>query len=40
MNIKPGVIEVNESMYTVEDGQRAVWLHGTAKDATVRSITI
>ena len=35
MNIKPGVIEINDSMYTVEDGQRAVWLHGTAKDATV-----
>ncbi|EPD49654.1 hypothetical protein HMPREF1210_03101 [Paenisporosarcina sp. HGH0030] len=35
MNIKPGVIEVNDSMYTVEDGQKAVWLHGTAKDATV-----
>ncbi|MFJ7936301.1 S8 family serine peptidase [Sporosarcina sp. NPDC096371] len=35
MNIKPGVIEVNDSMFTEEDGQRAVWLHGTAKDATV-----
>lgn len=32
---KPGVIEVNDSMFTVEDGQKAVWLHGTAKDATV-----
>ncbi|RRN69546.1 peptidase S8 [Peribacillus simplex] len=35
MNIKPGVIEINESMYSVEDGQKAVWLHGTVKDATV-----
>ncbi|PUB11390.1 S8 family serine peptidase [Paenisporosarcina sp. OV554] len=35
MNIKPGVIEINDSMYTVEDGKKAVWLHGTAKDATV-----
>ncbi|QWH19767.1 peptidase S8 [Bacillus mycoides] len=35
MNKKPGVIEVNDSMFTVEDGQKAVWLHGTAKDATV-----
>lgn len=32
---KPGVIEVNDSMFTVEDGQKAVWLHGTAKDVTV-----
>lgn len=32
---KPGVIEVNDSMFTVEDGQKAVWLHGTAKDTTV-----
>ncbi|WP_242212384.1 S8 family serine peptidase [Bacillus cereus group sp. BfR-BA-01383] len=35
MDKKPGVIEVNDSMFTVEDGQKAVWLHGTAKDATV-----
>ncbi|MFC9600495.1 S8 family serine peptidase [Peribacillus butanolivorans] len=35
MDIKSGVIEINDSMYTVEDGQKAVWLHGTAKDATV-----
>ena len=35
MDIKSGVIEVNDSMYTVEDGQKAVWLHGTAKDTTV-----
>ncbi|UOE56721.1 S8 family serine peptidase [Bacillus sp. CMF12] len=32
---KPGVIEINDSMFTEEDGQKAVWLHGTAKDATV-----
>ncbi|MFJ7936294.1 S8 family serine peptidase [Sporosarcina sp. NPDC096371] len=35
MDIKPGVIEINDSMFTVEDGQKAVWLHGTAKDTTV-----
>jgi subtilisin family serine protease len=35
MDIKSGVIEINNSMYTVEDGQKAVWLHGTAKDETV-----
>ncbi len=35
MDKKPGVIEVNDSMFTVEDGQKAVWIHGTAKDATV-----
>lgn len=35
MDIKSGVIEINDSMFTVEDGQKAVWLHGTAKDATV-----
>ncbi|QNU06707.1 S8 family serine peptidase [Peribacillus butanolivorans] len=35
MDIKSGVIEVNDSMYTVEDGQKALWLHGTAKDETV-----
>ncbi|PGT17984.1 S8 family serine peptidase [Bacillus cereus] len=35
MDKKPDVIEVNDSMFTVEDGQKAVWLHGTAKDSTV-----
>ncbi|PFN09770.1 S8 family serine peptidase [Bacillus cereus] len=35
MDKKPGVIEINDSMFTVEDGQKAVWLHGTAKDSTV-----
>ncbi|PGZ61212.1 peptidase S8 [Bacillus cereus] len=35
MDKKPGVIEINDSMFTEEDGQRAVWLHGTAKDSTV-----
>ncbi|EEK71115.1 Peptidase Vpr; Serine peptidase; MEROPS family S08A [Bacillus mycoides] len=35
MDKKPGVIEVNDSMFTEEDGQKAVWVHGTAKDATV-----
>ncbi|MGW6147797.1 S8 family serine peptidase [Bacillus mycoides] len=35
MDKKPGVIEVNDAMFTEEDGQKAVWVHGTAKDATV-----
>ncbi|QWI51680.1 S8 family serine peptidase [Bacillus mycoides] len=35
MDKKPGVIEINDSMFTEEDGQKAVWLHGTAKDSTV-----
>lgn len=35
MDIKSGVIEINDSMFTVEDGQKAVWLHGKAKDETV-----
>lgn len=35
MDIKSGVIEINDSMFTVEDGQKAVWMHGTAKDETV-----
>lgn len=35
MDKKPGVIEVNDSMFTEEDGQKAVWVHGTAKEATV-----
>ncbi|MGG0455261.1 S8 family serine peptidase [Bacillus mycoides] len=35
MDKKPGVIEVNDSMFTEEDGQKAVWVRGTAKDATV-----
>ena len=30
-----GVIEVNDSMFTEEDGQNAVWVHGTVNDATV-----
>ncbi|OFD54286.1 peptidase S8 [Bacillus mycoides] len=35
MDKKPGVIEVNDSMFTEEDGKKAVWLHGIAKDETV-----
>ncbi|MDR4982615.1 S8 family serine peptidase [Bacillus cereus] len=35
MDKKPGIIEINDSMFTVEDGQKAVWLHGTAKDSTI-----
>lgn len=32
---KNGVIEVNDSMFTVEDGVNAFWIHGTVKDDTV-----
>ncbi|MFJ7936292.1 S8 family serine peptidase [Sporosarcina sp. NPDC096371] len=35
MNIKSHVIEIDDSMFTVEDGQKAVWMHGTTKDTTV-----
>ncbi|MGG0186666.1 S8 family serine peptidase, partial [Bacillus rhizoplanae] len=35
MDKKAGVIEINDSMFTEEDGQKAVWLHGTVKDSTV-----
>ena len=38
MDKKPGVIEVNDSMFTEEDGQKAVWLHGIAKDSTVDAL--
>ncbi|PEA04353.1 hypothetical protein [Bacillus cereus] len=35
MDIKPGVIEINDSMFTEEDGKEAVWLHGKVYDKTV-----
>ncbi|AXY11281.1 hypothetical protein CUC43_32090 (plasmid) [Bacillus thuringiensis LM1212] len=35
MDIKPGVVEINDNMFTEEDGTEAVWLHGTVYDKTV-----
>ncbi|ANN35570.1 hypothetical protein A9498_29720 (plasmid) [Bacillus thuringiensis serovar coreanensis] len=35
MDIKPGVIEINDGMFTEEDGTEAVWLHGKVYDKTV-----
>ncbi|MFP7297144.1 S8 family serine peptidase [Neobacillus niacini] len=35
LNIKPGVIEINDSMLTEEDGQRAFWVHGQITDKTI-----
>ncbi|MED1304703.1 hypothetical protein BK704_13020 [[Bacillus thuringiensis] serovar konkukian] len=35
MDIKPGVIEINDDMFTEEDGTEAVWLHGKVYDKTV-----
>ncbi|MES1053886.1 hypothetical protein FOA24_34200 [Bacillus thuringiensis] len=35
MDIKPGVIEINDNMFTEEDGTEAVWLHGKVYDKTV-----
>ncbi|ANN35506.1 hypothetical protein A9498_29270 (plasmid) [Bacillus thuringiensis serovar coreanensis] len=35
MDIKPGVVEINDNMFTEEDGTEAVWLHGTVHDKTV-----
>ncbi|MED4203732.1 S8 family serine peptidase [Neobacillus mesonae] len=34
-DIEPGVIEVNDSMLTEEDGHRAFWAHGSVTDTTV-----
>jgi subtilisin family serine protease len=33
--IKPGVVEINDSMLTEEDGQRAFWVHGQVTDKTI-----
>ncbi|PFV32105.1 hypothetical protein COL00_31880 [Bacillus cereus] len=35
MDMKPGVIEINDNMFTEEDGTEAVWLHGKVYDQTV-----
>lgn len=35
LDIEPGVIEINDSMLTEEDGHRAFWAHGTVTDKTV-----
>ncbi|MES1051530.1 hypothetical protein FOA24_19900 [Bacillus thuringiensis] len=35
MGIKQGVIEISDDMFTEEDGQKAVWVHGKVHDATV-----
>ncbi|PEA06363.1 hypothetical protein [Bacillus cereus] len=35
MDIKPGVIEISDDMFTEEDGQEAVWIHGKVHDATI-----
>lgn len=35
MDIKQGVIEISDNMFTEEDGQEAVWIHGKVHDATV-----
>lgn len=35
LDIKPGVVEMNDSMLTEEDGQRAFWVHGQVTDKTV-----
>ncbi|MES1051032.1 hypothetical protein FOA24_17115 [Bacillus thuringiensis] len=35
MGIKQGVIEISDDMFTEEDGQEAVWVHGKVHDATI-----
>lgn len=32
---KKGIVEVTDSMFTIEDGIEALWVHGTAKDETI-----
>ncbi|MFJ7935679.1 S8 family serine peptidase [Sporosarcina sp. NPDC096371] len=34
-DLKPGIYEVDESMYTVEDGQSAVWVHTNIQDSSI-----
>lgn len=34
-DFKPGIIEVDESMYTDEDGHHAVWVHTNIYDASI-----
>ncbi|PAE26689.1 S8 family serine peptidase [Bacillus sp. 7894-2] len=35
LDIEPGVIEINDSMLTTEDGHHAFWVHGMVTDKTV-----
>jgi subtilisin family serine protease len=35
LDIQPGVVEINDSMLSEEDGQRAFWVHGQVTDKTV-----
>lgn len=37
-DLQPGVHEVNESMFTNEDGEHAVWVHGNIYDSTVDAL--
>lgn len=32
----PGIYELSDSMFTIEDGQKAVWVHGKVNDANVK----
>ncbi|MFJ7935678.1 S8 family serine peptidase [Sporosarcina sp. NPDC096371] len=34
-DLKPGIYEVDESMYTDEDGHRAVWVHTNIQDSSI-----
>ncbi|WP_369973755.1 S8 family serine peptidase [Paenisporosarcina sp. OV554] len=34
-DLKPGLYEVDESMYTDEDGHRAVWVHTNIQDSSI-----
>lgn len=34
-DFEPGIIEVDESMYTDEDGHHALWVHSNVYDATI-----
>jgi subtilisin family serine protease len=35
LDIQPGVVEINDSMLTEEDGNRAYWVHGQVTDKTI-----
>lgn len=35
LEIQPGIVEINDSMLSEEDGQRAFWVHGQVTDKTV-----
>jgi subtilisin family serine protease len=37
-DLQPGIHEVSESMFTEEDGQRAVWVHGNIYDSTIDAL--